>query len=217
MRGLDTASRYGGPALRTRLLDTSGIRVNLRVVGHTREALLDAAREAVLTTGWGPARMADVAAAAGLSRQTLYAEFGSKDGLAQALALREAERFVAGAEAARAGAGDTPAGAVAASAEWILRTAGDDPLVKAVLTDDGLLPYLTTRSDRLLDAVRERDAAYLLGRWPGLPPGDVALAVDVVFRLVVSHLVSPAAPPDVTARELARLVDRLLPVPGASA
>jgi AcrR family transcriptional regulator len=186
-------------------------------VGHTREALLDAARDAALGTGWGPARMADVAAAAGLSRQTLYAEFGSKDGLAQALALRETERFLAGAEQARQGHEGTPAEAAAASAEWTLRTAADDPLVKAVLTDDGLLPYLTTRSDRLLDVVRARDEAYLLQRWPQLDPGDVRLAVDALFRLVVSHLVSPAAPPDVTAQGLARLVDRLLPIERHSA
>lgn len=183
-------------------------------MGHTREALLDAARAAAVSGGWQAARMADVAAAAGLSRQTLYAEFGSKDGLAQALALREAARFVAGAEAARAGHEQTPGTAVAASVEWILRTAADDPLVKAVLTDDGLLPYLTTRSDQLLEVVRARDGAFLLGRWPHLPPADVALAVDVVFRLVVSHLVSPAAPPDLAARDVARVVDRLLPVSG---
>ncbi len=180
-------------------------------MGHTREALLDAARHAVLGTGWATARMADVAAAAGVSRQTLYAEFGSKDRLAQALAVREVERFVAGAERARDGHEQTPASAVAASAEWTLRTAADDPLVKAVLTDDGLLPYLTTRSDALLDVVRDRDRAFLLARWPHLDPADVALAVDVVFRLLVSHLVSPAAPPDVAARDLARVVDLILP------
>ncbi|MCU1692768.1 MAG: transcriptional regulator, TetR family [Frankiales bacterium] len=183
-------------------------------MGHTRQALLDAARDAVLADGWADVRMADVAAAAGLSRQTLYAEFGSKDGLAQALAVREAERFLAGAEQARQGHEDTPAAAVAASAEWTLRAAADDPLVKAVLVDDGLLPYLTTRSARLLDAVRARDEQWLRTRWPGLPDADVVLAVDVVLRLVVSHLVSPTAPPDVVARDLAAVVDRLLPTPG---
>ncbi len=183
-------------------------------MGHTRETLLDAARAVALGAGWQAARMADVAAAAGLSRQTLYAEFGSKDGLAQALAVREAERFVAGAEAARSGHEQSPASAVAASVEWILRTAADDPLVKAVLTDDGLLPYLTTRSDQLLEIVRARDGAFLLTRWPHLPPADVALAVDVVFRLVISHLVAPAAPPDLAARDIARVVARLLPTTG---
>ncbi|MGQ5228634.1 helix-turn-helix domain-containing protein, partial [Streptomyces sp. yara] len=38
---------------------------------------------------WSAVRMVDVAAAAGVSRQTLYNEFGSKDGLARALVRRE--------------------------------------------------------------------------------------------------------------------------------
>ncbi len=39
--------------------------------------------------------MVDVAAAAGVSRQTLYNEFGSKDGLARALVRREADGYLA--------------------------------------------------------------------------------------------------------------------------
>ena len=188
-------------------------------MSHTRDALLDAAREAVLSTGWTRARMADVAAAAGVSRQTLYAEFGSKDGLAQALAVREAGRFVAGAEAARAGHEGSPAEAVAASAEWTLRVAAQDPLVKAVLTDDGgdgLLPYLTTRSDVLLAPVRDRNRDYLQSHWPHLPDDEVAFVADLLFRLTVSHIVSPGEAPEVTARRLASLVERLLPLPKES-
>ncbi len=183
-------------------------------MSHTRDALLDAARAAVLGTGWARARMADVAAAAGVSRQTLYAEFGSKDGLAQALAVREAERFAAGAESARVGHEGSPAEAVAASLEWTLRVAAQDPLIKAVLTDDGsdgLLPWLTTRSDVLLPSVRDRNAEHLRTHWPHLPAADVAFVADVVFRLTVSHIVSPSEAPEVTARRLAQLVDRLLP------
>src|SRR5687768_10629929 len=114
-------------------------------VSPHREALLDAAYDAAVSTGWASARMADVAKAAGTSRQTLYSEFGTKEGLAQALALREAGRFVDGSEAVLTGHEGTPSEAIAASTEWTLRVAREDPLIKAVLTDDGaegLLPYL---------------------------------------------------------------------------
>ena len=47
----------------------------------TRDALLDAAYDVVVAGDWQSARMVDVAAAAGVSRQTLYNEFGSKDAL----------------------------------------------------------------------------------------------------------------------------------------
>jgi AcrR family transcriptional regulator len=179
----------------------------------TREALLDAAADAVVAGAWGRTRMADVAAAAGVSRQTLYYEFGSKDGLAQALALREAERYADGSEAARTGGHGSPAELVRAAVEHTLREAASNPLLKAVLTDDAgdLLPYVTTRAEVLHAAAAERCAGDLLERWPALPPADVRLVADVVTRLVVSHLVLPGGRPEQVADDVARLVDRLLP------
>lgn len=185
----------------------------------TRDLLLDAAADAVLAGGWDRARMADVARAAGVSRQTLYYEFGSKDRLAEALALREAERYADGAEAAWEGHDDSPAHALQAGVEFTLREAAGNPLLKAVLTDadtpdgGGLLPYLTTRAEALHAAAAERCAVHLLERWPALRTDDVRLVADAVTRLIVSHLVLPGARPDEVAADIARLVDRLLPVP----
>jgi AcrR family transcriptional regulator len=184
----------------------------------TRELLLDAAADVVVAGGWSRARMADVARAAGVSRQTLYYEFGSKDRLAEALALREAERYADGADAVRHDEG-SPAGAVRAGVEYTLREAAGNPLLKAVLTDSDvggsgeLLPYLTTRAEALHAAAAERCAAHLLQRWPALPADDVRVVADVVTRLTVSHLVLPGARPEQVAADIARLVDRLLPVP----
>ncbi len=42
----------------------------------TRDALLDAAYDAVVNGDWARTRMLDVARVAGVSRQTLYNEFG---------------------------------------------------------------------------------------------------------------------------------------------
>src|ERR1700756_6053704 len=60
-----------------------------------RETLLDAARELLGERGWARVTMAVVAARAGVSRQTLYNTFGSRDELAQALVLREQARILA--------------------------------------------------------------------------------------------------------------------------
>ena len=184
----------------------------------TRDLLLDAAADAVLSGGWHRARMADVAAAAGVSRQTLYYEFGSKDRVAEALAMREAERYMDGADAAREGHDASPGDSIRASAEYTLTAAAQNPLLKAVLTDDAadLLPYLTTRAEALHAAAAERCARSLLDRWPSLPADDVRLLADVVTRLTVSHLVLPGGRPDEVAADLARLVDRVLPSGGPS-
>ena len=179
----------------------------------TRDLLLDAATEAVLSgVVWDKVRMADVARAAGVSRQTLYYEFGSKDALAEALAMREAERYMDGAEAAMAGHDGRPGEAVAAATEFTLTEAASNPLLKAVLTDDsgGLLPFLTTRSEALLAAARERCAAYLCEHWPDLAPERVLLVADAVNRLTLSHLVLPGGRPDEVAADIAHLVDALL-------
>jgi AcrR family transcriptional regulator len=181
----------------------------------TRDLLLDAAADAVLAGGWERARMADVARAAGVSRQTLYYEFGSKDRLAEALAMREAARYMDGADAAWDACDASPAEAVRAGVEYTLREAAGNPLLKAVLTDDagGMLPYLTTRAEALHAAASQRCAAHLLEQWPHLPGDDVRLVSDAVIRLTVSHLVLPGARPEVVAADVARLVDRLLPLP----
>jgi len=186
-------------------------------VPHTRDLLLDAAADAATGPGWDRARMADVARAAGVSRQTLYYEFGSKDGLAQALAMREAQRYMAGADGAMRGHEGSPAEAVAAATEYTLRAAADNPLLKAVLTDDGgLLPFLTTRAEAILVAAREHIGAHLSDVWPALDPGEVRLVADTVTRLTVSHLVLPGARPEQAAADIAHLVERLLPTPTPS-
>src|SRR4029077_9470550 len=108
-----------------------------RSARSTRDALLDASYDAAVAGDWSRTRMLDVAAAAGVSRQTLYNEFGSKDALAQALAMREVEEFIAGTEAALEAADpDDPIEAVGAAALYTLQRAADNPLLKAALIDD---------------------------------------------------------------------------------
>ncbi len=101
-----------------------------------REALLNAAFRAVGRRPWGAVRMVDVAAAAGVSRQTLYNEFGNKDGLARALVRRETEAYLRGVEQALALGDDArdPADRLAAAAAWTVRVARGNALVRAALT-----------------------------------------------------------------------------------
>jgi AcrR family transcriptional regulator len=183
----------------------------------TRDALLDAAYDVVVSGNWQTARMLDVAASAGLSRQTLYNEFGSKDAMAQALATREAQRFIEGTtrflDDMHPGA---PVEAVAAATEWTIREASNNPLLKAVLTDDTseLLPFLTTRGEAVIGAARSNIESYWRAHWPEIAPDDVALAAETVARLTISYLVLPSDGPDGSAEAIAarmsHLVERLL-------
>jgi AcrR family transcriptional regulator len=183
----------------------------------TRDALLDAAYDVVVAGNWRSARMLDVAADAGVSRQTLYNEFGSKDALAQALALREAQRFIDGTNRCLDELHPTkPADAVSAATEWTFREASNNPLLKAVLTDDTseLLPFITTRSEGIINAARSNIETYWRAHWPEIPAADVALAAETVARLTISYLILPSDGPDSSpeaiAARLSDLIERLL-------
>ena len=176
-----------------------------------REALLDAAYDAAVTTGWQRARMADVAAAAGVSRQTLYNEFGDREGLALQLALRETRRFLDGVERAMdRHAGDVVT-AFEAAARFALKEADDNPLIRSILTETGeagLLPYLTTRAQPLVDAARQRVATYLTTHWP-VAAGTAHEVGEVVVRLTLSYIVL-AGPRPAAAKRIAAVAATLL-------
>src|SRR5690606_30847838 len=59
-----------------------------------RDSILDGMRDLLLTRDWSSITLSDVAKAAGISRQTIYNEFGSRQGLAEGYALRLADRLV---------------------------------------------------------------------------------------------------------------------------
>ncbi|MFB9393683.1 TetR/AcrR family transcriptional regulator [Streptomyces coeruleoprunus] len=172
-----------------------------------REALLDAALAALADLPWSAVRMVDVAAAAGLSRQTLYNEFGSKDGLARALVRREADACLAAVErAAAAGPPGDAAERLAALADWLVARATARPLLRALLTGcwgtrlPEPPPARPRRTLRVGPAQRRADAGTpgpgeLLEeiRDRARPAPDATLDTEVALRLALSHLVAPAA------------------------
>ena len=180
----------------------------------TRDGLLDAAYDAAVSGDWARTRMADVARAAGVSRQTLYNEFGSKDALAQAMAMREVERFIAGTEAALDEANpDDPIQAVRAAALYTLQQAADNPLLKAALIDDdaGLITFLTSRGEPAMKAARDSFERYYSAHWPQLSADDIAVAAETITRLTISYVVLPAdLPAEAVATSLAALAKKLL-------
>ncbi|TQN30505.1 TetR family transcriptional regulator [Haloactinospora alba] len=156
-----------------------------------RERLLDAAYTEVVAGRWPRMRMADIAAEAGVSRQTLYNAFGTKEGLLQAVVVREADAFLDGVmELLTNHAGD-PVQAVSQATHWTLASSRENPLLRAIITgDEKLLPVLTTRAEPLHVALGERIAAFLRRNWPEL--GERADAVaEVSLRLTLSYVLLP--------------------------
>lgn len=210
----DVPLRRTGPRLpSSRPGGTSG-----ELVSSARTALLDAAYAAILEGDWERTRMVDVAAAARVSRQTLYNEFGSKDGLALALAERETRRFMQRTDTAYH-RGDGVAQSLEAGVTEALRVGRANPLVRAVLTsapDSGLLPFLTTRSDAMLAVAGSQLAGNLRASRPELDEETVRLVAEAVPRLVISHLVLPTGPPESAAHDIVALVLPYLTRPAAT-
>lgn len=184
-----------------------------------RDSLLDSALTALGDRPWSAVRMVDVAVAAGVSRQTLYNEFGSKEGLGLALSRREVDGFLAGVERALAGAGRPgadPGDRFAAAASWTLATAGGNPLVRSALTGvPADLPGGPAGAGcpgpvRLVELVRDRAVGALERACPGLGPERTGAACEAAVRLTLSHVVAPAGSPDESGAQVVRLVRALL-------
>lgn len=173
-----------------------------------RETLFDAASDLIAQGSWADTRMADVAKAAGVSRQTLYNEFGSRQGFAQAFVLHEAGLFLASVEDAIETNADDPRAALAAAVRVFLKTAEDEPLIVAIAageSGDGLLPLVTNQAGPVLGFATERLAAVLATTWPHVPEAAVRLVAENMVRLGISHAASSTAPAEQTAADLAEL------------
>jgi len=174
------------------------------------DAIIDAARQLAIARGWDGVRMGQVAAVAGVSRQTVYNEFASKTGLAEALAGREVERFVTEVRDHLFAHGADARGAAYAAVAHVLTEAAANPLLKAILTGvrggvDPLLPFLTTRADVILMAATSTIEEWALAHFAGIDPDELAFGADTIVRLVVSHIMLPLSPAEQTAGRLADL------------
>lgn len=174
-----------------------------------RETLFGAARDELQHRSWSEITMSDVAKAAGVSRQTLYKEFGNRDEFGQAFVIHEGERFLDVVDAAVLEHRDEPRAAVGAALETFLRSAGEDPLVRILLSDDGtggMLPFVTTQGMPVVQWATARLTATIEAGWPQAPPAKVRLLAESLVRLAISYVTAPGGPPEKTAAEAGELL-----------
>lgn len=162
-----------------------------RARASLREGLLDAAAELLAARGYAGLRMADVAAAAGVSRQTVYNEFGNKAGLVEAVVLRTTSEFLDGIHQ-RLGSADDLLGGIRCAVIYTIEHARENALVASALgtkAGEDLLPLLTTRGEPVLTAATSMAALRYRELAPGLDEDAAKLLSETVVRLALSHLV----------------------------
>jgi AcrR family transcriptional regulator len=183
-----------------------------------RDTIVGAVDELVRSRGWSATTMADVAAAAGVSRQTLYNEFGSRQALVEAYITREIEALIAQVtEAVRANADDAHR-ALRIAFDLFLKLASDEPVVQVIVNDaeGGELHRLLTGLGHSLAS--DRIAHLIADVWPQASAADARLLAESLVRLAISHALLPSEEPAVTARGVGRMfapfVDEILGTPG---
>jgi len=153
--------------------------------------------------------MADIALAAGVSRQTLYKEFGSREVFAQVLVMREADRFLLAVEDAVGAHLEDPASALAAAFDVFLRAAAENPLVHTIVHGDGaeeLLALFTTHGKPLVESAAERLTSVILAGWPLIAHEDAELLSECLVRLAISYAGLPKGPASMSAASVAKLL-----------
>ncbi|MDS0136338.1 MULTISPECIES: TetR family transcriptional regulator [unclassified Amycolatopsis] len=166
---------------------------------RTRDRLLDAAADLIAGDGWAAVTMGKLAAHVGVSRQTVYNELGSKAELAEALVLRETERFAERVTEVVTAHPGAPVDGITAAFRQTLEAARVNPLIVIALGcpkggGDDFLPLLTTRPEGVLERSVGTIAALLARCYPetGLTLSEWTVAVEAMVRLLLSHLVQPS-------------------------
>jgi AcrR family transcriptional regulator len=179
------------------------------------ERVVAAAAALTLEVGWSGVTMGKLAHRAGVSRQTVYNEVGSKPQLAEDMVLAELSKFLAEVDVAFDRHPTDLIAAIREAARGVLELARTNALLQAVVSrsyggETELLPLLTTRNDALVlaatQAVQARIGAYPIE----IDERHLDAAVDMVVRLVLSHVIHPIATPAATADDIAWIASRTL-------
>ncbi|BBY07513.1 TetR family transcriptional regulator AlkX [Mycobacterium noviomagense] len=173
-----------------------------------RDSVLDAMRELLLTRDWSAITLADVAREAGISRQTIYNEFGSRQGLAQGYALRLADRLVDLVEAAiYNNVGDIYAAFLEGFRAFFTESAAD-PLVISLLSGvakPDLLQLITTDSGPIITHCSDRLTSSFIHSWVNASEDDAGILARAIVRLAISYVSMPPEADHDVAADLARL------------
>jgi AcrR family transcriptional regulator len=179
-----------------------------------RGRIVSAATELTTTSGWSAVTMSRLAELVGVSRQTVYNEIGTKPALAEAMILNELARFLAVVDDAfTRHARLVPA--IEAAATGVLEFAQDNKLLHAVVSathgaDTELLPLLTTHAESLMSTAKVVIADHVEPFEIDLSPEDLDAAIDMVVRLVLSHVMQPSAAPAETGAGIAWISRRVI-------
>lgn len=174
-----------------------------------RESVLDALGDLLRQRDWSAVTMSDVSRRAGVSRQTLYNEFGSRQGLAQGYALRLAHRLVdAVGDAIYANVGDIHGALHSGFADFFAESAAD-PMVISLLTGESkpeLMRIVTVDSALIVVPASARLTESFMNSWVAASQEDASILARSIVRLAISYVSMPPESDHDVALDMARLL-----------
>jgi AcrR family transcriptional regulator len=174
-----------------------------------RDSILDGMRDLLLSRDWSAITLADVARAAGISRQTIYNEFGSRQGLAQGYALRLADRLVDVIDdEIRRNEGNIYSAFVQGFRAFFAESAAD-PLVISLLNGEAkpdLLQLITVDSAPIITHCSQRLTSSFETSWVKASDEDAGVLARAIVRLAMSYVSMPPEADHDVADDLARLM-----------
>ena len=174
-----------------------------------RDSILDGMRDMLLVRDWSSLTLTDVARAAGISRQTIYNEFGSRQGLAEGYALRLADRLVNAVDAAINNNIGYVYEAFLEGFRAFFMESASDPLVISLLNGEAkpdLLQIITTDSGPIITRCSQRLTETFQNSWIKASDEDSGVLARAIVRLAMSYVSMPPEADHDVARDLARLM-----------
>lgn len=178
-----------------------------------RETVFQSTRDLLLERDWSSVTMADIAFAAGASRQTLYNEFKSRGGVAQAYVLRLVDGYLDQVEVDVAAHEGDVSGALKAALGGFLAEAGTDPMVQSAIAGTAKLDVMrlvTSDGGQLLDSASQRLARIFTESWVRLDYGSAAVLSRLLVRQAMSFISLAPRPKEDPAEDLSRMLTPLV-------
>src|SRR5690348_8652335 len=151
-------------------------------------------RDLLTARDWSSITLSHVARAAGISRQTIYNEFGSRQGLAQGYALRLADRLVDEVDGAiRSNVGQFYAAFLQGFRAFFAASAAD-PLVISLLNGEAkpdLLQLITVDSAPIITHCSKRLTSSFAESWVKASDEDAGILARAIVRLAMSYVSMP--------------------------
>ncbi|WP_149361361.1 TetR/AcrR family transcriptional regulator [Lolliginicoccus suaedae] len=173
-----------------------------------RESVLTAVDELVRHDGWAATTIDRVAKTVGISRQTVYNEFGSRQSLAEAYILHRLDQVLDSVSTLVRTSSTLEEGFRAALIMFL--DMADEPLIRTVLSGGGDRSGLTELLRQVNERTVDRLSSLIRELTPTVCEDDAVILADSIARLAVAHAIAPTHGQDVAVDRMVRLAQIVL-------